>query len=57
MVCCLICVMWACSCWILALASASLAWSSEFSAERASRACEGVREWSEGVSEREGVWE
>lgn len=39
MVCCLITAMCDCNWWILALASASLASSSEFSADRASLAC------------------
>jgi len=55
MVCCLMTAIWLWSWWILALASASLASNSEFSADRASLACEvwgvwGCEEWGcEGV--------
>ena len=42
-VCCRMVATWDCSCKILELASASFAWSSAFSADRASRACGGGR--------------
>ena len=54
--CCLMVATWDCSHKILELASASFAWSSAFSADRASRACGCVHGGGEGCVHECVVW-